>query len=247
MRGALHPNQRPLPLQLLSMQYKLEVALLQSALRVPNRLPLAKVPHHDGPAAVLSLWNCSFKTAVFHRVVFHLYCKPFVARVVAGPLRDCPALEDTMPTQPEVVVQLSRGGLLNDERHFLRGPGNSTCVRTPARLRSDIEVAHGAIALQLAIDSLRNLRLGSGLCGHQAALRLRLLDFTLLGFTRIGPFLGTDSTSRSRLAGRRLVLVTLCRNASIRSITFARRGPSSSSGNGLFFRFASRSLRSAAS
>src|SRR5271165_11625 len=124
------------------------------------RLPRSLVPHHDGPTAVLTLGDNAFESAVFHRVVFHLNGKPLVCRHVAGTFGNGPALEDAVPSQPEIVVKMRGGMFLNNKRKRLllrlrRGFLTSGFSRSfAAGFGGDVEVPHLAITRELAIDGV---------------------------------------------------------------------------------------------
>src|SRR5712691_2999623 len=70
------------------------------------RLPRSLVPDHHRPAAVLSLRNDALKTTVVNRMIFHLHRESFVAGKITRPLRNCPALQHTIPPKPKIIVQV---------------------------------------------------------------------------------------------------------------------------------------------
>src|SRR3954462_1037049 len=83
-------------------------------MRIPNRLPPALVPKHDRAAAILACRNDPLKTAVFDRMVLHMHCQAFDARVKRWSLGNGPAFEYAVEFQTKVIVQVTGGMLLND-------------------------------------------------------------------------------------------------------------------------------------
>src|SRR5260370_18699091 len=171
-RLAAHANQRPLPLHLPAMQDELQRTRAQSSVHVRMsglRLPRSLVPDHNRPAAVLPLRNDALKTAILHRMIFHLHREPFVAGKVARPLRNRPALQYTIPPKPKIVVQMRSRMLLNDKRQLLLI--KRRCLPPTARLTGNFEVPHRAVPFKLLINRVRcgrRLRLGPLLCSHRS-------------------------------------------------------------------------------
>src|SRR5579883_376361 len=97
------------------MQDELQTPRFESFLRVALRFPCALVPHHDRAAAVLTFGNGSFETAVLDGMVFYLNGKTLVAGIVAWPFRYCPAFQNTVPSEAEIIVQACCGVFLNHE------------------------------------------------------------------------------------------------------------------------------------
>ena len=58
----------------------------------------------------------AFEAAVLERMVLDLHREPLVRRIEARPLGHRPALQHAVELQPEVVVQMAGGVLLDDER-----------------------------------------------------------------------------------------------------------------------------------
>ena len=75
----------------------------------------AGVPQHHGTAAVLSCRNDSFKTAIGHRMILHLYPQAFDGRIEARTFGHCPTLQHAIQFQSEVVMQPTGGMFLNNE------------------------------------------------------------------------------------------------------------------------------------
>ena len=175
---AAHADQRPVALQLVAVQDKFETAGAEAFIRIAHRLPGPGVPQHHGAAAVLSLGDGALEAAIFHGVVFDLDGEPLVRDDVAWPLGNSPAFEHAIPAQAEVVMQARRGVLLDDERQTL---GWRLCLGGAAGFCGGGEVAHLAIAGELCVHrgggTLCLLRGLLRACGHQAALRRRVLDF----------------------------------------------------------------------
>src|SRR5689334_426527 len=95
-------------------------------------------------------------------MVFDLDSQPFIPREVARALRHSPALQNSIPPQPEVIVQVRSRMLLHAE-----GKSRLLCfVGMPSTwLCCDAEVAHRAIARKLLVD-----RVGSRACTDRAVL-----------------------------------------------------------------------------
>ena len=103
------------------MNFKTPIAQSGVDVRVSSlRLPRSLVPQHHGTAAVLPRGNDALEASVLDRMIFDLHGQALVAGDVARPLRDCPALQDAIPAQPKVVVQMRGRMLLNAEGKSLR-------------------------------------------------------------------------------------------------------------------------------
>ena len=153
---AVHADERPLALHLGAVEDELERAVAQAGVDVGVgglRLPGALVPEHDGAAAVLALGDDAFEAAVLHGVVFDLDGEALVRDDVAGALGDGPGLEDAVPAEAEVVVEV-RGGVLLDAEGELRAVGSSCDFAAAAGFGGDVEVAHGAVARELLVDGV---------------------------------------------------------------------------------------------
>ena len=119
--------------------------------------PGALVPDHDGAATVLALGNDAFEAAVFEGMVFDLDGEAAVVRVVAGAFGDGPTFEDASPAETEVVVEVRGFVLLDDEGKAAGGGGLAEGGgvgggAVAGGLGGDVEVAHGAVALELRVD-----------------------------------------------------------------------------------------------
>ena len=132
-RPAAHAHQNPFAVQLLAVKHKLEVALGQALIRVAYRLPGSFIPQHHRAAAVLAFGDRAFEPSILHGVIFHLDGQPLIAGHVARALGHRPALEHSVQSKAEVVVQASGGVLLDDEweRSCFSGGGG---LRRLARL-----------------------------------------------------------------------------------------------------------------
>ena len=120
------------------------------------------IPEHDGAAAVLACGDDSLEAAVFHGVIFDLDGEAFVGGDVAGAFGDGPAFEDAVPAEAEVVVEVGGGVLLDDER-VLGGVGFWRIFFGAAGwLCGDVEVAHGAVVLELQVDGVGGFGSGFG-------------------------------------------------------------------------------------
>src|SRR5215467_1925598 len=115
---------------------KTSVDVSVSCLRLPGSL----IPHHHGSAAVLSCGNNSFKSPVFHWVIFYLNSQAFVGGDVARSLGHGPTLQNAIPPKSEVIVKMRCGMLLDAEGKSSRP--HFAFARSSARLGSDLKVTH---------------------------------------------------------------------------------------------------------
>ena len=104
----------PAALKPLAMEIEGQVAALEIALRIPNRLPCAFVPEHHGAAAILALGYSTLEGPVVERGIFNMHGKAFVFRVEAWTLSHGPAFQNAVEFEPKIVVQ-ARCGMLLDE------------------------------------------------------------------------------------------------------------------------------------
>ena len=153
---AVHADEGPVAVHLFAVEGELEIALFQALVDVDERLPGALIPDHDGASAVLAFGDGSFEAAVFDGVVFDLDGEALVGGVVAGAFGDGPAFEDAAPA--EALLQDAEGERL---------AGGATLAGAATGFGSHGEVAHGAVAGELAVDLFR--RGGAGGCGFGGA------------------------------------------------------------------------------
>ena len=126
-------------------------------------------------------------------MVFDLDGETLVGDDVAGAFGNGPALEDSIPAEPEVVMQACGCVLLNDEgKSLLLWLGGLFGI--PAGLGGDAKVAHGPVARELLVDGVRvtgrSLPPGRHRSGRLAGLGvLDQLDALLggCGFGRCSP------------------------------------------------------------
>ena len=90
-------------------------------------------------------------------VIFDFNGEALVGGDVAGSLGDGPTLEHAAPAEAEVIVK-ARGCMLLHNEGQRAGTGHRLAGGATRGFGGDVEVAHGAIALELAIDGLRGLR-----------------------------------------------------------------------------------------
>ena len=79
-RALAHAHQMPVALELLAVQFEIEMALLHALVRIVFRRPGAAVPDHHGAAAVLALRDGAFEFVVFDRMILDVDGEPLVAR-----------------------------------------------------------------------------------------------------------------------------------------------------------------------
>ena len=123
------------------MEDELELALGEPRFRVADRLPGALVPEHHRAAAILALGNGAFEIAIVERVVLDMHRQALVLRVVARPARHCPADEDAVQLEAEIVMEPRRRVLLDE---IAIAAGLAGALR-PARLGGLGEIALGAV------------------------------------------------------------------------------------------------------
>ena len=116
--------------------------------------PGALVPKHDGASAVLACGDDAFEAAVLHGVIFHLDGEALVGGDVAGAFGACPTLEDAVPAEAEVVVQVGGGVFLDNEGVLLTADFWTGLCSTSGWLGGDGEVAHLAVAGELYVDCI---------------------------------------------------------------------------------------------
>ena len=111
----LHPHQHPGTAQLVAGQAELEAAFGIVGFGVAQRLPGARVPDHDGTAAIFSLRDRTLEGAVVQGMVLDMDCQTLVLGIEARAAGDRPALVGGTQLQPQVVMQPAGGMLLYDE------------------------------------------------------------------------------------------------------------------------------------
>src|SRR4051812_1813783 len=144
----VHAHEVPAAAQFFTFKCEIEMPLLISPVRIAVRNPVAAIPDHHGPAAILALRYGTFECVVFDRVVLDVNGQALLSRHQARAFGNRPAFHHAIELEPEVVMQPPRRMLLNDEAVAL--PPR----RMPARLRSDVEFAFLAIDLQSHNDRL---------------------------------------------------------------------------------------------
>ncbi len=136
-----HPHEHPAAMQALAFEDELEVALLQSLVRVALRQPVAAVPELHRAAAILAFGNGALEVAVVERMVLDLDRQPLDRRIERRTLGHRPRLEGAVELQPEIVVQARGVMALHHEAQRLAGGDG----RLAGRLLGLAEVALGAI------------------------------------------------------------------------------------------------------
>ena len=169
--AAARAHQIKAAFQVFAVELEFEMPLGIPRDRVFLGPPGAAIPEHHGAGAVLPLRDHAFEAPVFQRVVLDMHGKALVRRIEARPFGNRPAQQHAAELEPEVIVQMTRRVLLDDERK--RFPGFAGDFS--AGFGSDAEVALGPIFLQCHCNcpaplcGLRALALG-----HRLAPRLSL-------------------------------------------------------------------------
>src|SRR5262249_40112055 len=140
---ARHAHQVPAALELLARELEAQMALAVAELRIELGRPRALVPDHHRAAAVGALRNDSLEAAVLDRMVLDMHREALLARDQARPLGHCPALQDAVELEAEVVVQPPRRVFLNHVRIACRLPGLAA-----GRLRRPGEIALGLVGFE---------------------------------------------------------------------------------------------------
>src|SRR5204863_9253777 len=133
----------------------------QGALRILtggkiDRLVRAAIPEHDRAAAVLAAWDHAFEGVVLDRMILDFDGEAACGGIEARSLGDGPAPHDAGELEPEIVMEMAGGVLLNDEAQRPREAGHD---HAPARLRGHVEVAFTSILGEFPSDR--------GRCGHR--------------------------------------------------------------------------------
>ena len=129
--------------------------------RVPtHNLVGPAVPEHDRAAAIFALRNHTLEGVVLHRMIFDLDGEAAGGGIEAGPFGHRPALHDAPELQTEVIVQMTGGVLLDDERESATEARHDHAA---PRLRGNAEVALATILGELPSDR--------GRCRHSVIVR----------------------------------------------------------------------------
>src|SRR5262249_47235993 len=148
-----HAHERPAAAQPLAVQLEVELAVGEPAFGIGERQPIASVPDHHRPCAVLGLRNLAFEGRVLEWVILGAYGEAAVLRIVARLLRNRPALQNAAVLEPEVVME-SRGVVpLHDEVQLA-----SSSPRTSTRLRRAPEIALALVGIELGRHTSTSLR-----------------------------------------------------------------------------------------
>src|SRR4051812_26364849 len=118
------------------------MAFFETLVRVFEGFPRAEIPDHHGAAAVLAFGDRPLEIAILDRMIFHLNGKPLVRRLIARTFGDGPALEDAVPCETEIIMEVRGGVLLNDEGKLAGMSGCVDCSRGSAWFSGDVEVPH---------------------------------------------------------------------------------------------------------
>lgn len=112
-----HAHQHEAAVQAFAFQGELEVTLGEGLLGalISFRFPIAPIPEHDRPTAILTFRNGAFEVAIVERMILDLNCQPLVVRVERRAFGDRPGFEDAIQLEPQVIVQPGGIMFLDDE------------------------------------------------------------------------------------------------------------------------------------
>src|SRR5687768_9485580 len=99
----------------MAAQFKLQLTVAITLVRVLERNPRSPVPDDDFARAILSGRDLAFKTVVGNRMVFNVNRHAFVIRIEARSFRHGPALHGSVEFKPEVVMQTGGPVLLDNK------------------------------------------------------------------------------------------------------------------------------------
>jgi hypothetical protein len=116
----LESHERPDSAELVAVERKEQLALLESGLEILEWRPLSTVPHDDLAGAVVAGWDDSLEVGVIDRVILGLGCEALLVRIVRRSPGHCPRHEDAVPFEPKVEVQPRRRVLVDDEQMRVR-------------------------------------------------------------------------------------------------------------------------------
>ena len=122
---AVTANEGKAALELFAVELEVEVALLDLLDRVGalHQLPRAPVPHDHVAAAVLARRDDPFEVEVVERMVLDVHGHTLRVRIECRTLRHCPAHEDSVGLESQVVVQLTGAVALDHESVAERSRG----------------------------------------------------------------------------------------------------------------------------
>ena len=119
------------------------------------RLPRADVPHDHVAAAVLALGDHALEVEIFDRMVLDVHGRPLRPGIQRRTSRYCPAGQDTVDLEPQVVMQAPGAVSLDDES---ASSGRFRRRRRSGRLGRAVEVPLLAVASELLRSLRRALR-----------------------------------------------------------------------------------------
>ena len=147
--GFLDLHQRPLSVELVTLELEQKLPLLQSFTPRLDRHPLAAVPHDHAARAIVPRRDHALEISVLERMVFDFHRQPLLGLVVRRPLRHRPRTEDAVHLQPQIEMEIPRRVLVNDEE--VSGNGRDR----PERLGRPIGRTFGTIATEAVARSFR--------------------------------------------------------------------------------------------
>ncbi len=103
------------------------------------------------PEPVLLRRDDALEAAVLERMVLDVQREPPLARVEARALGHGPGEQHAVQFEAEIVVQGTRGMLLDDELE----PGRATPAEAPTRLRRCAEISLPAVGLESHLEGVK--------------------------------------------------------------------------------------------
>src|SRR5579864_1012513 len=134
------PHQMPTAAQFLALKLEFQMALGEAFVRVALGMPVAAVPDHHGATAILSLRNRALELVIFDGMILDMDGKPLVVGIKTWAAGDSPAFHHTVELEPQIVMQPTRGVLLNDV-----GVAATSALGPATRLRRDAEFSLFAV------------------------------------------------------------------------------------------------------
>ena len=161
--GRIEAHKRPASLQFVSMELDRHVPGVDGGTQVDNDAVFfgdiangAFIPDNHGAGAVVTGRNQTFEMAIVERVIFGVYSQALLRRVGRRALRHGPRRQHTVDLEADVVVHASRCVLLHHENRI------AGRRRTRCRFRRLVEVAHGAVLLEVV--AVVHAQISSGTC-----------------------------------------------------------------------------------
>ena len=143
-----HAHEVPAAAQFFAVEHEIEVTFGISPVRIAFGKPASAIPDHHRAAAIFALRNGAFERVVFDRMVFDMDGKALFGGVETRAARDRPAFHDAVEFETEVIMQPTRGMLLDDITVAAAGR------LAAARLRGDIKFPFPAVYFERHVNQL---------------------------------------------------------------------------------------------